>query len=186
MPGTRCGQRSISANVPAAVGIAIFCRVFGEAHGRFVSELRGFRLEEEWLSFYIKPADGLRPPAIMQWVKQTFSVRFNLSGGDPDTSGEAGTGRRCWKRSRRKRPARWIERRRGWRLRRECCLPGTPPDGVSPLTAENPAETGFLPQIPAQTRSRSARNCRHNGLAQRRQTTASPHRRLCPAPQQQP
>jgi hypothetical protein len=57
--------------------VAVFCRVFGEAHGRFVFELRGFRPDEEWLSFYIKPADGLQLPAIMQWVKQTFAVRFN-------------------------------------------------------------------------------------------------------------
>jgi hypothetical protein len=46
--------------------IAIFCRVFGEAQKRFVFELRGFWLDGEWLSFYIKPADGLRLPAIMQ------------------------------------------------------------------------------------------------------------------------
>jgi hypothetical protein len=52
--------------------------VFGEARERFVFELRGFRLEEERLSFYIRPADGSRLPAIMQWVKQTFAVRFNL------------------------------------------------------------------------------------------------------------
>jgi hypothetical protein len=35
---------------------------------------------EERLSFYIKPADGLQLPAIMQWVKQTFAVRFNRRG----------------------------------------------------------------------------------------------------------
>jgi hypothetical protein len=46
--------------------IAIFCRVFGEARKRFAFELRGFRLEEEWLSFYIRPADGMQLPAIMQ------------------------------------------------------------------------------------------------------------------------
>jgi hypothetical protein len=39
--------------------VAVFCQVFGEAHGRFVFELRGFRLDAEWLSFYIKPADEL-------------------------------------------------------------------------------------------------------------------------------
>jgi hypothetical protein len=39
--------------------IAIFCRVFGEVRKSFAFELRGGRLEEEWLSFYIKPADGL-------------------------------------------------------------------------------------------------------------------------------
>jgi hypothetical protein len=35
--------------------------------------LRGARL-----SFYIKPADGFKLPKIMQWIKQTFSVRFNI------------------------------------------------------------------------------------------------------------
>jgi hypothetical protein len=59
--------------------VAIFCRVFGEAGRRFAFELRGFVLVEEWLSFYIKPTDGLQLPAIMQWVKQTFAVRFNRS-----------------------------------------------------------------------------------------------------------
>jgi hypothetical protein len=43
--------------------------VLGEAQKRFVFELRGFRLDGEWLSFYIKPANGLHLLAIMQWVK---------------------------------------------------------------------------------------------------------------------
>jgi hypothetical protein len=85
--------------------------MFGEAQKRFAFELRGFRLEEEWLSFYIKPADGLQLPAIMQWVKQIFSVRFNLSGGDPGISGETGTGRGCWRGSRLKGRRRWIGKR---------------------------------------------------------------------------
>jgi hypothetical protein len=58
--------------------IVVFCQVFGAARWRFAFELWGFRLEEEWLSFYIRPADRLQLPAIMQWLKQTFSVRFNL------------------------------------------------------------------------------------------------------------
>jgi hypothetical protein len=45
--------------------IAIFCRVFGEARERFAFELRGFRLVEERLSFYIRPVRGLQSPAIM-------------------------------------------------------------------------------------------------------------------------
>jgi hypothetical protein len=57
---------------------ATFCRVFGKARERFDFELRGFRLDGERLSFYIRPADGLQLPAIMQWVKQMFAVRFNL------------------------------------------------------------------------------------------------------------
>jgi hypothetical protein len=31
--------------------------------------------------FYIRPADGFRLPEIMQWVKQTYSVRYNLYDG---------------------------------------------------------------------------------------------------------
>jgi hypothetical protein len=59
----------------------LFCRVFGEARKCFTFELRGLRLVEERLSFYIRLADGLQLPAIMQWVKQTFAVRFNLCTG---------------------------------------------------------------------------------------------------------
>jgi hypothetical protein len=87
--------------------IAIFCRVFGEARGRFDFELRGFRLEEERLSFYIKPADGLQLPAIMQWLKQTFAVRFNRRGGRAGHIWGIGIGRGCWKGSRRRGRRRW-------------------------------------------------------------------------------
>jgi hypothetical protein len=30
------------------------------------------------VSFCIKPADGLQLPEIMQWLKQTFAVRYNV------------------------------------------------------------------------------------------------------------
>jgi hypothetical protein len=103
--------------------ITIFCRVFGETRKRFDFKLRGFRLDEEWLSFYIKPASGLRLPAIMQWMKQTFAVRFNRRGG---RSGHV-WGDRYWSR----------------------VVEGKPPDGVSPLTTGNPTEPGFSPQTPA-------------------------------------
>jgi hypothetical protein len=43
--------------------------------------MRGLATGDECLSFYIKPADGLQLPRIMQWVKQTFSVRFNMRTG---------------------------------------------------------------------------------------------------------
>jgi hypothetical protein len=46
--------------------IAIFCQMSGEARGRFAFEFRRFRLEEEWLSFYIGPMDGLQLLVIMQ------------------------------------------------------------------------------------------------------------------------
>jgi hypothetical protein len=123
--------------------IAIFCRVFGEARGRFVFELRGFRLDEEWLSFYIKPADGLQLPAIMQWLKQTFSVRFNLSR---ERSGHV-WGDRYWSRVLEGEPpeeAGEVD----W-----AAVTGvlSPSNGVSPLTGENPAESGFSPQNPARS-----------------------------------
>jgi hypothetical protein len=43
--------------------------------------MRGLVLDDEWLTFYIKPADGFALPRIMQWVKQTFSFRFNVRTG---------------------------------------------------------------------------------------------------------
>jgi hypothetical protein len=39
------------------------------------------RLEGYSLVFYIKPEDGLQLPKIMQWLKQTFAVRYNLRHG---------------------------------------------------------------------------------------------------------
>jgi hypothetical protein len=38
-------------------------------------------LEDDWLTFYIKPADGLELPAIMKWLKQTFAQRYNRAAG---------------------------------------------------------------------------------------------------------
>jgi hypothetical protein len=132
--------------------IEIFCRVFGEARGRFVFELRGFRLDEEWLSFYIKPADGLQLPAIMQWVKQTFAVRFNLS---TDRTGHV-WGDRYWSRVVEGEPpeeAGEVD----WEAVDVAAVTGEisfrtwSPDGVSPLTAETSAEGGFSPQNPARS-----------------------------------
>jgi hypothetical protein len=60
---------------------AILLRVLLEAKGLFTFEMRGFALEREMLSFYIKPKDGLRLPEIMQWLKQTFTMRFNRRDG---------------------------------------------------------------------------------------------------------
>ena len=48
---------------------------------RFGFELRGLKLEGARLTFYIKPDDGLELPLIMQWLKQTFSARFNWLTG---------------------------------------------------------------------------------------------------------
>ncbi|MDR2784867.1 MAG: transposase [Treponema sp.] len=60
---------------------AIFNRVFYETEHRFVFEIRCLRLEDDWLTFYIKPEDGLELPAIMKWLKQTFAQRYNRETG---------------------------------------------------------------------------------------------------------
>ncbi|MDR0638535.1 MAG: hypothetical protein LBG27_06500 [Spirochaetaceae bacterium] len=56
-------------------------RVLRETKARYGFETRGLRLEGAWLTFYIKPDDGLKLPEIMQWMKQTFSARFNARTG---------------------------------------------------------------------------------------------------------
>jgi hypothetical protein len=134
--------------------IAIFCRVFGEAHGRFDFDLRGFRLEEEWLSFYIRPTDGLQLPAIMQWVKQTFAVRFNRCA---ERTGHV-WGDRYWSRVLEGEPPE-ATGEVDWEAVEAAAETGVisfgtcPPDGVSPLTEETPAKTGFSPQNPARSPS---------------------------------
>jgi REP element-mobilizing transposase RayT len=60
---------------------AIFARVFRETELRFVFEIRALRLEDDWLTFYIRPEDGLELPAIMKWMKQTFAQRYNRAAG---------------------------------------------------------------------------------------------------------
>jgi hypothetical protein len=63
------------------LALALFGRVLDEAGRRFVFEIRGLRLEDDLLSFYIKPADGLSLPEILKWLKQTFAVRYNVKTG---------------------------------------------------------------------------------------------------------
>jgi hypothetical protein len=133
---------------------AVLLRALLETKALFTFEMRGFALEGEWLSFYIKPADGFLLPAIMQWLKQTFAARFNRRDGR--------TGH-LW----------------GNRYRSEV-LKGEPPEGaaavdwdavetaaempteadmrrrrnrVRPHQAGNGAETPFPPEIPLRTAS---------------------------------
>jgi hypothetical protein len=56
-------------------------RVLNEARARYAFTLCGLRFSGPTVSFYIKPVDGLQLPEIMQWIKQTYSVRFNVSDG---------------------------------------------------------------------------------------------------------
>jgi REP element-mobilizing transposase RayT len=60
---------------------AIFNRVFQETELRFVFEVRNLRLQDDWLTFYIRPEDGLELPDIMKWLKQTFAQRYNRETG---------------------------------------------------------------------------------------------------------
>jgi hypothetical protein len=52
--------------------------VFREAVALFPVEARNLRIEADRVTFYIKPADGFQLPEIMQWLKQTFAVRYNV------------------------------------------------------------------------------------------------------------
>jgi hypothetical protein len=56
-------------------------QVFYEAREIYEFRLSGLRFSGPEVSFYIKPADGLQLPEIMQWVKQTFATRFNVVDG---------------------------------------------------------------------------------------------------------
>ncbi|MDR1232369.1 MAG: transposase [Spirochaetaceae bacterium] len=65
----------------SALERARFMRVLNGARKRYVFELRGLRFCGPWVGFYIKPADGLELPEIMQWIKQTYAVRYNVHDG---------------------------------------------------------------------------------------------------------
>jgi hypothetical protein len=52
-----------------------------EARARYAFALCGLRFSGPAVMFYIKPADGLQLPEIMQWIKQTYAVRYNVYDG---------------------------------------------------------------------------------------------------------
>jgi hypothetical protein len=52
-----------------------------DTSARFDFEIRGLRLKGCLLVFCVKPADGFQLPRIMQWLKQTFAVRYNFMNG---------------------------------------------------------------------------------------------------------
>jgi hypothetical protein len=60
---------------------ALLHRVLRETKERYGFEMRGLELDGACLTFYIKPDDGLHLPQIMQWMEQTFSLRFNIMVG---------------------------------------------------------------------------------------------------------
>jgi REP element-mobilizing transposase RayT len=61
--------------------LRLFARVLDDTAERFDFEIRGLCLKDDLLVFCVKPADGFRLPRIMQWLKQTFAVRYNLLKG---------------------------------------------------------------------------------------------------------
>jgi hypothetical protein len=63
------------------MAVVLLHRVFREIRKRYPFEIRGFQLEGARLTFYIKPDDGFMLPLIMQLLKQTFSLRFNIIVG---------------------------------------------------------------------------------------------------------
>jgi REP element-mobilizing transposase RayT len=87
--------------------LALFAQVLGGTAERFDFEIRALRLEDDRLVFYIKPEDGFKLPRIMQWLKQTFAVRYNLLHG---RSGHI-WGDRYWSRILEAEPPDWAE---GW------------------------------------------------------------------------
>jgi hypothetical protein len=61
--------------------LAVFNRVFRLSRVKYAFDFRRLRLAGDLLTFYIKPADGLKLPDIMQWLKQVFAVEFNKVDG---------------------------------------------------------------------------------------------------------
>jgi REP element-mobilizing transposase RayT len=61
--------------------LAIFAKVFRQTMLRFVFRIRDLRLEDDWLTFYIRPEDGFELPDIMKWMKQVFAQRYNAAAG---------------------------------------------------------------------------------------------------------
>jgi hypothetical protein len=65
----------------SALERARFERVLNEARKLHAFALYGLRFSGPTVSFFIKPGDGLQLPEIMQWIKQTYSVRYNVYDG---------------------------------------------------------------------------------------------------------
>jgi REP element-mobilizing transposase RayT len=61
--------------------VELFNRTLCETGERFPCEVRHLVISADSVSFYIKPVDGLQLPEIMQWLKQTFAVRYNVMKG---------------------------------------------------------------------------------------------------------
>jgi REP element-mobilizing transposase RayT len=111
----------------------VFTGVFRETAGRFAFEIRGFRLTEDWLTFYIKPEEWRELPAIMKWMKQVFAQRYNRE------EGRIGHlwGDRYWSRIMEGEPA-GEDAREAWKTG-----PVTLPHRVRPYWGERPGKAVF-------------------------------------------
>jgi hypothetical protein len=127
---------------------AILFRVLREAEKVITFEMRGLSLGAVWLSFYIKPEDGFQLPEIMQWIKQTFAVRFNVRYG---RTGHI-WGDRYWSRVLEGEPPERAEKV-DWKAVEAMAEAPTPADRrrksnrVRPHQAEKEAGTGFSSEI---------------------------------------
>jgi hypothetical protein len=135
---------------------ALLFRLLIEAKEIFTFEMRGFALEGARLSFYIRPADGFQLPKIMQWLKQTFAVRFNRR----DSRTGHLWGNRYWSEALEGEPpegAAAVD----WKAMEAAAEAPTAADmrrrrkrnGVRPHQAAEGAETPFPPEIPLRAAS---------------------------------
>jgi hypothetical protein len=139
---------------------AILFRVLFEAEDLFAFEMRGLALNRARMSFFIKPKDGFQLPEIMQWIKQTFAVRFNKRDG---RSGHI-WGDRYWSMILEGEPPEGAGKV-DWEAVEAEAEPPTPADirrrkrklkRVSPHQTGKEAETGISPEIPLRAASPSA------------------------------
>jgi hypothetical protein len=61
--------------------VVLLCRVLIEARVLFPFEMCGLMIGDEWLSFYIKPADGYELPKSMQWMMTISSLSKRFHAG---------------------------------------------------------------------------------------------------------
>jgi hypothetical protein len=70
--------------------VVLFYRVLIEARVLFPFEMRGFVIGDEWLSFYIKPADGYQLPKITRWMMNSSSLSRRFHAGSTCGRGTGG------------------------------------------------------------------------------------------------
>jgi hypothetical protein len=124
-----------------------------EAAEHFDFEIRGLYIKDGLLLvFYIKPKDAFKLPKIMQWLKQTFAVRYNLLHG---RSGHI-WGDRYWSEILEGEPPAGAEKWDGPVMGVEASEFSSAVDRVSPLPGETKAGVSPVPGKPAEIPRRAA------------------------------